>query len=379
MSAPGPLPPAGPVASARPPRVAFLGLGWIGCSRLEVLQASGAVEVAGVADLDPSAARGAAERVGGTRVCRDLEELLALEPDGVVIATPTSLHAEQAVRALESGCAVFCQKPLALNAAATARVLEAARRADRLLGVDLSYRHTRGMRCVRERVAAGDIGRVYAVELVFHNAYGPDKAWYYDPVRAGGGCMLDLGTHLADLLLWTLGGAEVDRVSARLMSGGKALQRREAVEDYAVARVDLAGGATAVLTCSWNLPAGCDAVIRAEFFGTEGGLSFTNRGGSFFEFQTERHRRNTRERLCEDAREDWWGMAAVEWARALGRSRAYDAAAEGLRHAAELVDAVYAAAAEPEAPRPPANRFQSARSADAVGRTRAITGRGRTP
>jgi predicted dehydrogenase len=340
---------------ARRPRVGFLGLGWIGRSRLEVLHAAGAIEPVGVADPDDAAVRSASALAGGARICRDLDDLIALRPDGIVIATPTAQHAEQAVRALTSGCAVFCQKPLALESSGTRRVLEAARRADRLLGVDLSYRHTRGMRRVRDLIASGAIGRVYAAELVFHNAYGPDQPWYYDPARSGGGCLLDLGIHLADLVLWALGFPRVDRVSARLMAAGRPLQPGSGVEDYATARLDLSGGTTALLTCSWNLPAGRDAVIRAEFYGTEGGLSFTNRDGSFFEFEAQQYRRNTREPLCADAREDWWGAAALAWAAALAQGPAFDPAADRLIAVADLLDSVYgsatseAARSDPEA------------------------------
>src|SRR3954471_7558199 len=79
-----------------------------------------------------------------------------------------------------------------------------AGRADLRLGIDFSYRFVEGARRIRELVAAGELGRVYAARLVFHNAYGPDKEWFYDRARSGGGCVIDLGTHLIDLLLWIL-------------------------------------------------------------------------------------------------------------------------------------------------------------------------------
>lgn len=99
------------------------------------------------------------------------------------------------MEALAAGLAVFCQKPLGRTAAQTRRVMAAARTMNRLLGVDLSYRFVRGMQTIQ----AGEIGEVYAVQLVFHNADGPDKAWFYDPVQSGGGCVIDLGLHLVDL------------------------------------------------------------------------------------------------------------------------------------------------------------------------------------
>jgi len=103
-------------------------------------------------------------------------------------ATPSALHAPQTCQALEAGTAVFCQKPLARTADETRQVIRAARRADRILGVDLSYRFVDGVPQMRELVRSGELGTVFAADLVFHNAYGPDKPWFYDVRQSGGGC-----------------------------------------------------------------------------------------------------------------------------------------------------------------------------------------------
>src|SRR5205823_9344721 len=113
--------------------------------------------------------------------------------DGIVIATPSALHASQCLAALERGFAVFCQKPLGRNERETRAVVEAARRADRLLGVDFSYRTLGGAEAIRELIRSGSLGRIYAIDAVFHNAYGPDKAWFRDREQSGGGCVMDLG------------------------------------------------------------------------------------------------------------------------------------------------------------------------------------------
>ena len=147
-----------PLSVARP-RLGFLGVGWIGLHRMRALQESGVAEVAAVADPAPEAARAAAAVAGGCPVAGSLDALLAMGVEGVVIATPSALHAEQAVQALEGGAAVFCQKPLGRDAAEARRVVDAARRAGRLLGVDLSYRHVRGMEEVRRLVAEGALGQ----------------------------------------------------------------------------------------------------------------------------------------------------------------------------------------------------------------------------
>lgn len=312
-------------------RLGFLGVGWIGRNRMEAIARSGVAEIAAIADPSPDAGA----------PCATLDELLEQELDGIVIATPSALHAEQSIRALEHGLAVFCQKPLGRTAAETRRVVDAARAANRLLGVDLSYRSTAGMRQIRELITAGELGRIYAVDLVFHNAYGPDKPWFYDSQLSGGGCVMDLGVHLVDLALWTLGFPGVVEVSSRLFAGGEPLGARpERVEDYAVARLDLDSGAAVQLACSWLLPAGTDAVIGAAFYGTGGGAALRNVAGSFYDFTAERFRGTAREVLTTPP-DDWGGRAAVDWATQLASGERFDPAAERLVDVASALDQIY--------------------------------------
>lgn len=260
-----------PQVAPRRPRLGFLGVGWIGQRRMRsILEHDVAVAVA-VADPAAAVAQSAAGVVGGCRALPSLDALLEEDLDGVVIATPSALHAEQAIRALERGVAVFCQKPLGRSAAEAQRVVDAARAADRLLGVDLSYRHVAGMDRLRELVQEGALGRVFAVNLVFHNAYGPGKPWLQDARLSGGGCLIDLGIHLLDLALWTMGFPEVKDVTASLRAeGGAGPWREETVEDYAATQLELAGGAVVQLACSWRLAAGQDCQSRRPSTGRAG-------------------------------------------------------------------------------------------------------------
>src|SRR3546814_3862625 len=82
------------------------------------------------------------------------------------------------------------------------------------------------MRALRDHVRAGQLGQVHAVDLIFHNAYGPDKPWFHDPLLSGGGCMMDLGVHLIDLALWVLDFPEVERIDAALFAKGHPLEDR---------------------------------------------------------------------------------------------------------------------------------------------------------
>src|SRR5512146_2968710 len=107
-------------------RLGFLGVGWIGRRRLEAIARSGVAEIAAIADVSDQFAAESAKGAPGAEVCRSLEDLLEVGVGGVAIATPSALHAGQAVAALARGVAVFCQKPLGRTAAETARVVAAA-------------------------------------------------------------------------------------------------------------------------------------------------------------------------------------------------------------------------------------------------------------
>jgi predicted dehydrogenase len=345
------------VTVATLPRLGFLGVGWIGRNRMEALARDGVARVTAVADPQAEALEAAAEVAPSALRAQSLEELLEHELDGIVIATPSALHADQAVAALERGLAVFCQKPLARDAEETRRVLEAARAVDRLLAVDLSYRHVEALRAAHEQVASGALGRLHTIDLVFHNAYGPDKPWFTDPELAGGGCLIDLGTHLVDLALWltrAAGSSDPNRVvpfaphtckrnHAIGVEAARALSvHGHAVEDHATAELSL-GDTRARLACSWFTPAGRDCVFECTAWGSEGAVSVRNVGGSFYDFGAELWRGTSSETLVEPP-DHWGGRAIAAWAERLRSDRSYDPAADELALGAEAIDAIYAQA-----------------------------------
>lgn len=327
------------------PRIGFAGVGRIGNRRLQAILGAESAEVVGVLDPDGRNIRAALDQTGlkESVVVPDLEALLGLDLDGVVISTPNHLHADQSVEALEGQAGVFCQKPLGCNRGEVDRVIDTARRVDRLLGVDLTYRRAPAMQAIRRRVAAGEIGDVYAADLVFHNAYGPDKTWFYDRIKSGGGCFLDLGVHLVDLALWVLDFPRVDHVTSRFYSRGHPIRGSDlqTVEDYALARLDFDTGATAQLACSWHLSAGCDAVVRATFHGTNGTLHMYNQDGSYFDLVAEKLTGREREVIAVPNGK-WDSNTAIEWTRRLRESNRFES--EAVRHAeiAHVLDQVYA-------------------------------------
>ena len=182
-------------------------------------------------------------------------------------------------------CPSFARSRLGRNTNETRSVVEAAKKANRLLGIDLAYRFTTAMQAIHSVISSSELGKIYAANLVFHNAYGPDKEWFYDRSRSGGGCVMDLGIHLIDAALWILSFPKVLTVNSRLYSQGRQLDRQSnAVEDYASAQIDTDSGVTLNMQCSWR--AFCRARLHhlRRIFWQPGGRGFSQRERVFLRF-----------------------------------------------------------------------------------------------
>lgn len=322
-------------------RIGFLGVGWIGRARMQAALDTGCVAEAIV--CEPAAdARGAALALAPHATIVDsYEALLARRPDGVVIATPSAQHAEQAIGALRAGAAVFCQKPVGRTADEVASVAAAARAVDRLFEADFSYRRTAAMTRIRDLVRRGDLGRLFCADLAFHNAYGPDKDWFYDRRLSGGGCLMDLGVHLIDLVMWMFESGSLEVVASDLRLHGAAVCCADAdVEDFAMAHLRTDCGAAVRIACSWRLPIGMDARIRAAWYGTQGGAAFQNLGGSFYDFQAERFD-GVKTTLLAAPPDAWGGRAIAAWIHRLHAGARYSADAEMYVRVARIVENIY--------------------------------------
>lgn len=330
-----------PQSGSRRLRLGFIGLGWIGRRRLDAIAERSDVSVAVLSDADAPRLDAAAAIYPDARTQVDFDAVLECDVDGVVIATPNANHSAQAIACLSRGIPVFCQKPLAIDAAETARVLEAAAAAERLLAVDYSYRHVRGMPELRRRIGAGELGEISAIDLVFHNAYGPNKAWCFDRNRSGGGCLLDLGIHLVDLASWLQGSPGMEVASSRLFSRGRRAAPGD-IEDLAFVEIRQDNGALVRVACSWNAQIGCDAQISAQIHAMRGGALWRNLNGSFVNFQVDLFRGNTREELGISL-DDWGPGALSAWIERLHIDSSFDPDAWDVLTGARLIEQAYLA------------------------------------
>lgn len=319
------------------PRLGFLGCGPLARRRIEAMLAGEEVEAAAFCDPDLDQVAHAIRLSPDAVIVPNIREMLELALDGIVIGSPAEYHSAHATQALKGGTAVFCHKPLGRTAAETAAPVEAARAADTLLGIDLPYRHTDGMQRIREYVAGGEIGSVFAADLTFHAARGRTG-----PEGEQGGCAASLGATLVDLALWTLGFPAVEKVESNLYAMGEPLEPGEAgPEDFALATLTLATGAAVRIACSWDLRTGQEAVIDLAFHGTDGGAAMKNVAGSLVDFRADIHRGPGRSEMLSAPGDPWQGRAAARWAARLASGEAFDREVEKQLAVAEVVDRIY--------------------------------------
>ena len=224
-----------------------------------------------VAFADPAKARHGemTERFKGIRGYRDYASMLREEQlDVASVCTPNAAHAEATIAALEAGCHVLCEKPMATTVDETEAMMAAAKRARRKLMVGFTHRLMTGPAKCREMLRAGHIGKPFMIRVRFAHG-GPYPGWakdpdtFYRPETAAGGAMLDMGIHAIDLCNWIMG--PVVSVAATC----KTLVKRIKVDDNAVLLLEFKNGALGYIEVGWTSKPGFTGV---ELYGTEGSL-----------------------------------------------------------------------------------------------------------
>ena len=185
-------------------RVGIVGCGLIGRKRAEALRSDD--ELVGCTDVVREAAAALAADFGG-RPCSDLEELLALAPDVVVVATSHDRLAELAGIALEAGAHVLVEKPAGLGTAEIDGLSAVASRAARYVKVGFNHRFHPALARAAAEVHSGDHGALMYLRGRYGHGGRPgyDREWRADPARSGGGELIDQGMHLLDLSHWIAG------------------------------------------------------------------------------------------------------------------------------------------------------------------------------
>lgn len=216
------------------------------------LRRSPGVELIGIADDDHARAVQFASAHGVTAYA-SIEALLAEQPDGVIVCSENSKHAPLVLAAAEAGAHVLCEKPLATTVEDAQAMIAACERAGVTLMTAFPMRFSPPVLEVKALIDADGLGQIFGCNTTNQGQCPKHhRAWFVDPVLAGGGSVADHTVHLADLLRWMLA-SDVVEVYART---NHILYADEApdVETGGLLMLTFANGTFASIDCSWNKP-----------------------------------------------------------------------------------------------------------------------------
>jgi predicted dehydrogenase len=228
-----------------------------------------------IADVNAELAERGAQRLGWEQGTDDWRRVTQADDIELVdIVTPNDTHAEIAIDAAEHGKHIYCEKPLAVDAASARAMVEAAQKAGVVNQVCFTYRSWPGVQLARKLIDDGKLGEIKHFRAWFLQDYALDATlplvWRMQRGRAGAGKIADGGSHLIDIARFLVG--DVDRVFARMktfvterpaaIDTGQAVFRGEGaakttemvpvdIEDAADVLLEFENGAIGTIQTSW--------------------------------------------------------------------------------------------------------------------------------
>lgn len=213
--------------------------------------------------------------------------------DAVSIAVPNMLHKELSIAALEAGCHVLCEKPLAMNVEEAEAMQACADQQQKNLMVNFSFRYHPTSQSLKAQIDAGRVGEIYAGRTCWHRRRGLPGfgGWFGNQSMSGGGPLIDLGVHRIDLALWLMGypkpvsvsGCAYDRIAKPLAEAEK---KHFSVEDMAMGFVRFENGASLNVEFSWAGNRKEREFMETQLYGDRGGLVQRNIDQGY-EFEAE--------------------------------------------------------------------------------------------
>ncbi|MEI6073758.1 MAG: Gfo/Idh/MocA family oxidoreductase [Verrucomicrobiae bacterium] len=267
-------------------RVGVVGLK-IGDGHVADYKASASVEEVVICDLDERQLNEVGDRHGVKKRYTDLAAMLATEKlDAVSICLPNKLHMPMTIQAIEAGCHVLCEKPMARNAEEAEQMLNASRKHGKKLMINFNQRFEPFRQILKGMIDDGDLGDIYFSRTLWHRRRG--VPWWYPLAKGkemcGGGPLIDLGVHVLDRAMWLCGFPEPEWVLGNTfckISGDEAKKRGLPgfeLEDMGVAMIRMKNGAMLELEASWAANRK-DEEITTQLYGSKGGAFLRYIGG----------------------------------------------------------------------------------------------------
>jgi predicted dehydrogenase len=198
-------------------KIGFIGSGWSRIAQAPAFSMMDDVELAAVASPTEAHRQKFMKMFDIAEGFADWRDLLKCDLDLVCVTTPTYLHREMVTGVLQSGKSVLCEKPFALDFADAADMLDVASTAPGFALIDHQLRFHPAVRCMKQMIDGGEIGKVYEVRAVVNlsSRNRPDMPWsWWCDAAKGGGALGAIGSHLIDMNRFLVG--EISKVSCNL-------------------------------------------------------------------------------------------------------------------------------------------------------------------
>ncbi len=243
------------------------------------------LSLAAVCTSRPETARAAAEEGGYEQWFTDVDSLVR-NPSVTVVdcCTPNSQHRQTLLAALRAGKHVYCEKPLALNATEAREISREAERAGPSVGMTYNFRFVPALMRARRMIADGMVGDIYSFRAEYYHSGNIDPlkplSWRLKKEASGGGALVDLGSHVIDLVRHLFG--EIESVRAltktytkqRPTAPGSSTMGEVTADDAAWLQLKLARGVLGTLEVSKCATGSLDD-LKIEVFGSKGALRFS--------------------------------------------------------------------------------------------------------
>lgn len=335
-------------------RIGIVGLGFISAMHLEGYKKCPEVELTAFCDIIPERAQRAAEKYGAAdvKVYVNYREMLANEKlDAISVCTENNKHAEITIAALNAGLHVFCEKPMAITGAEADAMVAASKKNNKKLSVGYQLRFSTESQLLRSEVMAGRLGKIYYAEATTLRRRGvPTWGVFLNKEKQGGGPLIDIGTHIVDLTLWTMNDyspvvSAIGRTFDELIplggfnNGGHWDIDKFEVEDSAFGTVTLASGAVLVVKAAWACNIKEMNLNETLLLGVNGGAELENDTLTFNGESNDRLWQYTPEPL--NSKESMYDREIAAWVKCLVEDTEPIVKCEQAAQVVKVLEAIY--------------------------------------
>ena len=271
-------------------RLAFIGTGGISAAHIQAYQRLPEFEIVAGCDIRPERLEWFRQQPGCQKaaVYEDYRQMLKKERlDAVDVCTPNGVHAPATIAALEAGCHVMVEKPMAMNPAECQKMCNAAEKAGKILAVGFQYRYHPSTEMCLRAFQEGLLGEILYVKVQAMRRRGvPNWGVFGQKALQGGGPMIDIGVHMIESAHCAIGQPRPVAATGRTWTflGDKPSQvvsrwpnwdyKNYTVEDLCVGQVRFDNGVLMQVESSFCAHLPQDEYLNWQVMGTKGALHF---------------------------------------------------------------------------------------------------------